>query len=186
MEFNVQAERNESGVRVRRDGKGDEWANLHRDKLETFALMQDLDAIMGHISFAKNTTDQLFVEYVPDRWENRHSFIREFATVAMFDRKSSRSCLESASVSAAYQLHLCRVIREYQQEPPMFFFVIPHREGFEMVRVHLETAEEIGAYVLPKNGEWREIWQQAGLISLRNKLRLFAENRTVRNSVFSK
>jgi len=82
-------ERHSNGVKVRADGCGDAWAKAHRRLGPTFN-MQDIDALFGIMAFGQNTGDKLFLEYVPDDYQNRGKAVRDFRVIAMFDRKSSR------------------------------------------------------------------------------------------------
>jgi hypothetical protein len=168
-------DRDADGVRVRRDGGGDPWAKEHRTALGRTFNMNDFDAFMGHLSFAKNATDELFAEYVPDRFENNGELIRGFATIALFDRKKSEQATLSSSVSTAYYLWMCRVISKAQPFPPMFFFVVGHSNSYELIRLDIWSAQETGRFSLSAGSNWRAIWEQAGLIALRQRLRNFIE-----------
>lgn len=163
-------------VKPRYDGKGDGWANAHRDLGPTFN-MNDADALMGVVSFAWNTGERLFIEDVPDNYINRYSSIREFAYVALFDRKTNLDFALSNenAVSRAMYLHLCRIISAYQPLPPRFFFVIGGQcPPWEMHEIAIDSSEPKGdAIILPcRDGSiWRSVWETCGLKSLRDELR---------------
>ena len=97
--------RDSRGVRIRADGKGDGWARAHRQLGATFN-MTDFDGLMGLVAFAANTGEKLFMEYVPDNYRNRLNLIRQFAIVAMFDRKASREYAFSEANRVSLSWHL--------------------------------------------------------------------------------
>lgn len=160
------------GVRVRADGKGDGWARAHRELGLTFN-MTDIDGLMGLVGFAANTGDKLFMEYVPDNYQNRLNLIRQYAVVAMFDRKASREYAFSDAnrVSLSWHLDHCRKLAQTQPKAPKFFLVIGRDEPpWELIEMNIHTGEVVTEQTL--NGmNWRVLWEQTGLVALRNELR---------------
>src|SRR5262245_58929359 len=113
-------------TKPRFDGKGDAWANMHRAKLGHGYHMQDQDVNFGFQAFAVNSAEKFFAEYVPDDFRNYGKAIREFRTVALFDRKLSIEAIDSQmnAVSRAFYLWLCRTLGRYQAVEPKFFYII--------------------------------------------------------------
>lgn len=164
-------ERDGAGVKVRADGKGDAWADAHRDLGPTFN-MTDVDGMIGIVGFAANTGERLFMEYVPDDWKNRHNKIRRFATVAVFDRKATRALALDAGnrVGLAYYLNLCRCLGQTQPKAPRFFFVIGRDcPPWTMIELNINTANIVAEHELPSMN-WRQVWNAIGLTALRQEL----------------
>ncbi|NCC85188.1 MAG: hypothetical protein EOM03_13835 [Clostridia bacterium] len=162
-----------NGVKVRMDGKGDAWSNAHRDQLGNNAFMQDLDAMFGFAAFGHNTGERLFLEYVPDSWENRHNSMRTFGVVALFDRKASLGAAFSGknALSSNFYRFLCRLIASAQPIPPRFFYVIGGQEPpWTMVDVDICNGQEIGNRVELTSANFKTMWESLGLGSARNVL----------------
>ena len=162
-----------NGVKVRVDGKGDAWSNAHRIQLGNDALMQDLDAVFGFTAFGHNTGERLFLEYVPDSWENRCNSMRNFGIVALFDRKASIGAAFSNknALSSNFYRFLCRTVAMAQPIPPRFFYVIGGQEPpWLMIEVDINTGLEVGARVELKNSNFKTVWESLGLGQARNVL----------------
>lgn len=160
-----------AGVKIRADGQGDAWADAHRALGSSFYLT-DVDGMIGMVGFAANTGERLFLEYVPDNYENHRNAIRRFATVAMFDRKATRALAfhKHNRVGLAYYLDTCRRLAETQPKPPRFFFVIGRdRPPWTMIELDITTAEQIGEIELGAMN-WRQVWNALGLTVLRAEL----------------
>lgn len=155
-----------NGVKVRVDGRGDSWANEHRHQLGNEALMQDLDAMFGFTAFGHNTGERLFLEYVPDSFQNRCSSMRNFGVVALFDRKSTENAAFSSknALSSNFYRFLCRTIATVQPIPPRFFFVIGGQEPpWMMIEVDICTGQETGNRVEVNSSNFRTLWESLGL-----------------------
>ena len=166
-------QRDPNGVRNRIDGKGDPWANQHRSQLGPTFNMTDVDGMIGLVAFASNTANKIFVEYVPDSYANHNNTIREFATVAMFDRKSSKSHAfsESNRVSLAWHLNTCRQLAKTQPKPPKFFLVIGQDSPpWTLIELNINDASQVATLNLTA-ANWKTIWEAVGLIALRSELR---------------
>lgn len=165
----------DNGVRARRDGMGDPWANAHREGLGNRFYMNDVDALFGMEVWGANTGERLFLEYEPDNYDNRESRIRRFAYIGMFDRKPSLKAAYHPGnrVSMAVYLDMCRRISMGQPRPMRFFFVVGGESApWQMVEHDIETGEECGERVLIRGAhEYREMWQRLGLEQLREELR---------------
>lgn len=165
-------QRDANGVRVRVDGKGDGWARAHRQLGATFN-MTDFDGVMGLVAFAANTGEKLFMEYVPDNYTNRLNLIRRYAVVAMFDRKATREYAFSDAnrVSLSWHLDHCRKLAQTQPVAPKFLLVIGRDEPpWHLIELDINTGGTVGQHTLTAMN-WRTVWEQAGLIDLRNQLR---------------
>jgi hypothetical protein len=172
-------ERDSNGVAVRMDGKGDAWSDKHRQLGVSFN-MNDIDGLMGLVAFAANTSDHIFMEYVPDTYEHRHNIIRRFYTVALFDRKTSRNYAFSDAnrVSLAWYLDLCRRLAKTQPRPPKYFFVIGQdTPPWQMIELDIDTGKIMSEHTLPENN-WRTLWDIIGLSRLRQELRQAIEKPT--------
>lgn len=168
------AERMGNGVRIRRDGRGDAWANEHREALGKKFYLNDIDAFFGLEVFGANTGDRLFLEYEPDNYENKFSAIRDFAMVAMFDRKSTEAAAfhESSLLSRGVYLWLCRVIADVQPQPPKFFYVIGREQPpWRMIQIDIYSGDRTGSPVEVDGQSFKQVWSQLGLTRLRNELR---------------
>jgi hypothetical protein len=167
------ADRQRHSVRARADGQGDGWARAHREQLGAAFHMTDLDGAIGLMGFAANTGERLFIEYVPDAYGNRLHVIRRFATVAVFDRKTSREYAfsEANRVSLAWHLDVCRRLAATQHSPPRFFLVIGRdRPPWELLELDIHSGGILSEHRLDAMN-WRVIGEQAGLTALRNELR---------------
>lgn len=168
------AERLGNGVRIRRDGRGDAWANQHRSALGNRFYLQDIDALFGMEVFGANTGDRLFIEYEPDNYVNRLNAVREFALVAMFDRKATLQAARSHDgiVSRGVYLYMCRGLSILQPHAAMFFVVIGrNRPPWQMIEIDIYTGEEQSEPVLVDGENFKRVWQQLGLTELRRQLR---------------
>lgn len=179
---------NGNGNKPRLDGKGDGWANTHRemDKLGGVSgiYMQDLDACFGFYSFGQNTAEKLFMEYVPDSYENRMKSVREFRCVAIFDRKKSEDIAFSRTnlVSLAFHLWLCRKLGEDRLNKPRFFFVYGSNEPpWIMQEVDVNTGEPSPAKIVVQDAEsMKTVWESFGLAEHRRLIyREMADNERV-------
>ena len=166
-------ERDEFGVRVRRDGQGDGWAEGHRLLGKTFN-MQDLDALFGFVAFGVNGAERLFLEYQPDAYHNASNLVRRFAAVAMFDRKSTITAAFGSTVSTANYLWQCRCFSMQQPLKPKFFYVVGGQAPpWEMIELDINTGECLGQKTIQSNKkeDWLAVWDHLGLASLRKNLR---------------
>jgi hypothetical protein len=166
-----------NGVKARRDGAGDEWAKQHRSLGPTYN-MQDMDALFGVTAFGQNTGERLFLEYVPDNYQNRTSVIRNFGVVAMFDRKQSEPYAFSRSnaVSTAFYLYQCRIHAKVQPNglTPKFFFVIGGQSPpWKMIEIDIFSGKKTGLEAVICDGErdWKRVWTTLGLHQLRQEIR---------------
>lgn len=174
--------RMDNGVKARADGAGDAWAQSHRTLGRDFH-MHDIDVLFGLVAFGQNTGERLFLEYVPDNYQNRTSVIRKFAAVAMFDRKASTKAAFSQqnALSTAQYLWQCRTLGEGGNQPlmPKFFFVIGKQTPpWEMIEIDIYTGERTGVEELifmKSQAEWQRVWDALGLTSLRNELRQWVD-----------
>ncbi len=170
-------DRDEYGVRVRRDGLGDGWAQGHRLLGKTFN-MQDLDALFGFVAFGVNGAERLFLEYQPDHFTNANRMIRRFAAVAMFDRKSSVQAAFNSTVSTANYLWQCRCFARQQPLKPKFFYVVGGQEPpWEMIELDIDTGDHLGQKVIQSNRkeDWLAVWDHLGLADLRENLRAWVQ-----------
>lgn len=165
--------RNTNAVKQRLDGQGDEWANQHRRSLPKEFYLQDVDAMFGGVVFGQNTGERLFLEYIPDDYENRTKRIREFFVVSIFDRKTSEQAAfgNHNIVSTAFYLHMCRTYSNAQPYAPRFFFVIGNEEPpWEMIEIDIHDAKETGERVTLYRANWKKVWNRLGLSDLRRDL----------------
>jgi hypothetical protein len=175
-----------NGVKRRMDGEGDGWAAAHRSLDDAGDIngikdigfpMNDVDVMFGFQAFGMNTGDKLFVEYQPDGWPNRSKFIRQFAVVALFDRKFTENAAFSSAnrVSTAYHLWICRTFATCQAYPPRFFYSIGGQTPpWVMVELDITTGQRCGRNTIIKtasHAEWIDIWDRLGLVDLRLALR---------------
>ncbi len=164
-----------TGVKPRFDGKGDAWANAHRQLGSTYN-MQDVDALFGFHAFGHNTGERLFLEYIPDDYANRGRTIRKFKVVAMFDRKTSIHAAigYNNSVSLAFYLWLCRTLGNAQGTEPKFFFVIGGQSPpWQMIGVNIHTGQltsEREVFTSGEGVEFHRLWARLGLSDIRDAL----------------
>ena len=160
------------GVRRRVLLGGDAWAQWHRDHVPISCWMVDLDCVVGTVYFARNYENALFAEIACD--QHREKLRREFAIVAVFERKATEDAAfaPQAVVSCAFQLHLCRVYANWQPSkfPPRFFYVIGNAAPWTMIELDIYTGERTGVPIKIKNGNGEQIWRSLGLLDLRKDL----------------
>ena len=174
------AERHENHVRKRRDGKGDAWSNAHRINLGNHFLMHDQDASFGCLVFGSNTGDKLFLEYEPDNYKNRQSDIRQFAMVALFDRKATERAAfcQNNALSRAFYLWQCRAFAQGQPKPPRFFIVVGRQTPpWTMIELDIGTGARVGEPVEVDASRFKDVWESLGLTALRRELRAYVNPR---------
>ena len=156
--------------RPRIDSQGDRFANEHR-RLGTADYMNDFDVMVGSMDFAKHTENTMFAEYEPDPVGNKGSVVRQFATVAIFDRKGHHGCC-TMNIATKYQLSVCRTLSAMQPVPVRFFWVIDVAQGWEMQELCIQTGDRLGTRKLPRDASlWRTIWDEVGLSGNRATLK---------------
>ena len=163
-----------NGVKPRADGKGDGWANAHREQLGPDYHCQDIDGYFGFCAWGANSGDRLFMEHVPDGFKNANNLIREYAVVALFDRKSTTSAArcDRNIKSTSFYLWLCRNLSMAQPFPVRFFWVIgKDNPPWMMQELSIETGEEKEDMITLDKPDWRSIWDTIGLTDLRNSLK---------------
>lgn len=166
------SERNRFGVKTRVDGNGDAWANCHRDKLGNQFLMQDVDCLFGAMAFGHNTAERLFMEYVPDHYQNRTRAIRKFGVVALFDRKlTENAAMHNRNiVSQALYLWICRTLAGQQSISPKFFYVCGNNKPpWRMMEIDINTGEKRETVTL-QTENWQQIWHTLGLTKIRAEI----------------
>lgn len=170
----------QAGVKPRYDGGGDAWALAHRNLGPEFH-MHDLDGVFGQLVFSQRTGDRLFLEYVPDNYVNHVKRTREFALVAMFDRKRDRSAAlgEPNALSTAFYLWICRKLSMEQPVPAKFFYVIGGQTPpWTMVEVDTATGSVTGREAVihgTSHDEMMAVWEALGLVELRKSLRAWID-----------
>jgi hypothetical protein len=175
----VNDKRNDGGVRLRADGKGDGWAEHHRNQ-QCQWHMQDVDGLFAASFFGKRTDDRLFAEYAADNYENRGKIIRRFAMVALFDRKETEPAAFSNEnhLSLAVYLHMCRVFRDAQSQGPRFFYVVGgNAPPWEMIEMDIDDGTIMRPSTTLDNGSWEPMWKALGLLELRQALTKWLEKR---------
>jgi hypothetical protein len=108
MSETITTKRLDNGVRARMDGRGSVFGNMHREKLGNEYLMADMDGCFGFVAWGQNTAERIFLEYVPDGYENKGKAIRHFAVVAIFDKKKTNRAAGSdgARLSESFYLDI--------------------------------------------------------------------------------
>jgi len=156
--------------RSRIDGQGDSFGNAHRS-LGSEYYMNDFDVLVGSLDFAKHTENSLFAEYEPDPVCNKNNLIRQFGTIAIFDRKGHWGAC-SMNIATKYQLQVCRALSECQPVPVRFFWVVDVENGYAMQEICTTTGERLDSRILPLDGSlWSNIWKEVGLYGNRIRLR---------------
>lgn len=161
-----------NGVRARADGKGDLWGLLHRTELDNENhkfYMNDFDGLIGQLGFVVNGQERMFCEYCIADSKPHMPSKKQFATVALFDRKKSVNALDVSAVSRAYYCDVCRKLGQAQVRPPKFFYVIGLKSPWEMSEVCI-TTEQITSTSIVHDGDWMQFWRASGLIELRELL----------------
>ncbi len=163
-------------TKKRVDKKGDTWALAHR-KLPGKHYMHDIDGLFGMAVFGQDGEERLFAEYVPDRYENNGNVIRDFALIAMFDRKATKEAAQKDHLGRAFYTWLCRTTGENQPTKPRFFYVIGNREPpWRMVEIDITTGRKINKTVkLTDTEDWNPIWEALGLARLQRELKRWVE-----------
>lgn len=166
------SERRENGVRARTDGRGDGWAEAHRE-LGPQNYMQDVDGFFGMLAFAQNSAERLFVEFTADAFGNRGAIARRFAVIALFDRKRSIDAVrgEQTALSAQFYRWLCREVGTRQPKRPRFFYVVgSDAPPWTMLEVDIDTGERTELPRIIRRPDMRDIWNAIGLSALRAEL----------------
>lgn len=168
-----------NGVRARQVGREDPWVEAHREAGREFYCC-DVDGILGLSALGVTSEDRLHVEYEPDPWSQRASedgspnLMREFGIVALFERKTSPAAVQmgGASLALALYLWMCRTLAKLQPFPPRLFLVVGPTEGpWHMQELDIHTGEHTGPRIVLRRSTWRAIWEEIGLVGLRDRLR---------------
>jgi hypothetical protein len=163
----AQAKENQVANLMQGDHRPVSQNSAEREAVDT---RQELARVAG---VSHDTISRLFVEYVPDNYRNRLNVIRDYAVVAVFDRKVSREYAlgEDNRVSLACYLSLCRRLGQTQPKPPKFFLVIGRdAPPWELVELDIHTGQVLSENTLTAMN-WRVIWRCVGLVDLRDALR---------------
>lgn len=169
-QFNHQI--NQNGVKIRYDGKGDGWANAHREELPRDNYMQDIDCFFGINVAGHNTGDKLFLEYIPDNYDKNRKSVEDFCIVALFDRKFSEEYAFSNKnyTSRKFYLYICNQLSKNQPVPCKFFYVIGNKNPpWKMIELSLDEGHKIREKYVD-SGDWNEIWKELGLVSIKDEL----------------
>jgi len=172
-------ERNNRGVKIRADGKGDSWAMEHRNQLGSRFYLQDFDCMFGFQAFGSNTGEKLFAEYVPDSYENRQNYIRDFCIIALFDRKRTESAAFNPANMVSTQLYLwvCNKLSVNMPVAARFFYVIGcEAPPWTMIEIDTSTGLEVGDRESLSNPDWKTIWDRLGLTEARNVAAKFLQS----------
>jgi hypothetical protein len=159
----------QNGVKGRTQSGGDNWANEHRKALPTANLLQDVDCIVG--TFAQNSGNSLYMEFVPDGYANKGKIIRKFGIVALFDRKESRASAFDNPLSTALYLHIARTISTQQPTACKFFLVIGRESPWTFVELDINTGEPTGLEAEVKGNDWTTFWDTLGISNVHSKLK---------------
>jgi len=170
-----------SGTKKRMDGKGDLWANAHRDGkiLPSSFYFQDIDGFAGIMSFRDDTENGLYFEYCLDSWENSGSLIRNIGYVALFDRKQSESIAfgKKNVLSTAVHLDLASKIGASQPVDPKFFYVVGLDSPWKMIELDICTGERTGVSVIFNDKEsWIPGFKTVGLLDIRRELNMWQDS----------
>jgi hypothetical protein len=169
-------ERLSHGVKRRMDGMGDGWANAHRGLGREY-YMNDVDALFGIEMYGHNTGNRLFAEYEPDTYLHRQDVIREYALVALFDRKATLAAAwrPQNRPSLGFYLYLCRVSACAQPLPPRFFLCLgEHEPPWTLYEIDIWTGTHCGKEEVLETADratFEQVWDHLGLTELRTQLR---------------
>lgn len=154
-------------TKPRYDGKGDEWAKIHRN-LPSSHTMTDIDTMFGFQAFGQNTTDRLFVEYA---YERTDEVKKNFRIVAIFERKFERSKMLQYSIQHEFLCWIARIVSNAQELPCRLFYAVNSSSPgwFDLFETNIETHEF--SFVASHNkDDINAVWQRLGLSKLRSEL----------------
>lgn len=158
-------ERNNNGVRVRRWGQGDGFAEAHRNTLDHRHFMTDVDGYA--LAWTRHSERQLFTEYAFSR-------DRMPGLAALFERKKRFADLDldGEPDKREFLLWLLRAVGSAQGVmPPLIYVVGPDTGPWHIQSVDPFTGEPKGEWqILTEQHHWGPHWQELGLTAVRNLL----------------
>lgn len=168
--------KNANGVTPRLDRKGDTWADCHRTQVDREYKMTDVDGMFGAMFYERDTSDQIWFEYVasPD--------LMRFGVTAIIERKTfipEKHSEKRASyeLQRAFLCWLARAVGTYQKLTPPVLYVVNHNGGHSewiMAKIDpVKVAPTGQTWPLKRGvaGSWMDIWDAAGMVDTRIALR---------------
>jgi hypothetical protein len=148
-----------NGVRVRLDGRGDNFANAHR-KGQRDLYGMDVDAYATLELVVGDGEDRIFAEYCL----HGNGPVTESAFVAFFDRKKMRGkqCIADAGQMArrAPWLGLCRDLAVSYPVTPRLFWICGQGAPWDFIEWDVRSGERLRWWLLESDDitqEWRNI-----------------------------
>jgi hypothetical protein len=185
MDFQI---RDHNGVAIRRDGKGDFWANEHRRKLGNKWHMRDSDETHRCSWEIQSGENLVYSEMVFDSYQNRGKLIRRCATLCRYERKKTISVAERAIQNGDVGLaHLCQECRNDKACQSglggRLFLICGDSYPLTYIEIDPETGCELGRSLMHESN-WHELYRDTGLDKGRHELErwLLAECREVTNA----
>lgn len=151
-----------TAAKPRYDNKGDAFAELHREELPSDCYFSDIDMIFGNISFSAGTEDTLFIEYLPDDFENRNNPTREFKALALIDRKESHEAALRATIPKQLYQWLALMVTQAQKHQCRFFQAIGKDTVFDLIEYDVVTGNKILEKQIA-NLNIYTVWKEIGL-----------------------
>ena len=163
-----------NGVAIRRDGKGDPWANDHRGLGQGWN-MRDEDEIHRCIWEIDRRENDRFLEMDFDPIENKGNLIRRCGTLCRADRKASvlraEDEIKAGSVAIAHMLQECRNDRAMQAGiGGRAFLVCGTDYPYTYIELDPFTGDEVRRELLLSRFGWHELYEKLGLESEKSKL----------------
>lgn len=166
--------RDSSGVAIRRDGKGDKWANDHR-KLGKGWNMRDSDETHRCVWEIEHQENRHWVDMVFDNIRNRGKLVRRCGTLCRSDRKSSvgraEKEIEVGAVGIAHMLQECRNDKRCQGgHGGRAFLVCGEDYPYTYIELDPSTGHEARRDLLRSQFDWHGLYERLGLAAEKQQL----------------
>jgi hypothetical protein len=166
--------RTPNGVAIRRDGKGDSWANDHR-RLGQGWNMRDEDETHRCVWEIDRRENGRFLEIVFDSFENRGKLIRKCGTLCRVDRKASvgraEQEIEAGAVTIAHMLQECRNDRAMQDGiGGRAFLACGKNYPYTYIELDPFSGKELRREILPDKSGWHDLYKMLDLVSEKDNL----------------
>jgi hypothetical protein len=166
--------RTPNGVAIRRDGKGDSWANDHRSLGQGWN-MRDEDETHRCVWEIDRRENLRFLEMNFDSYENKGKLIRKCGTLCRVDRKATvwraEKEIDSGAVSIAHMLQECRNDRAMQGGiGGRAFLACGKNYPYTYIELDPFSGEELRREILADSSGWHDLYERLGLESEKSKL----------------
>lgn len=161
-------ERNEHGVKVRADEKGDPFGKAHRS-LDRMMYMTDIDGMIGNILFANNFGGSIFSEYAIRNNGKETSY----TTVSIIERKKTYRTMQKPELNTTslYLLDVCKKISKAQDSDVKFLYIIGEQSPWSLYDIDIYSRRYDDTPYVFTEETIHTVWQKLGIYDLYEKIK---------------